>query len=489
MAELRVRFAPSPTGPLHIGGARTALFNWLLARGSGGTMVMRSEDTDLDRSSAESEQSIMEDLRWLGLDWDEGVDVGGPCGPYRQSERLSLYDEYTRKLLEQGHVYRCYCSDEELEEMRQELLGRGEMPRYTGKCRALEPREEEALAAEGRKAAIRFRVPERQTVTVVDLVRGNVEFDSAGIGDFILVKSDGLPTYNYACVIDDTEMAISHVIRGEEHLSNTPRQVLLYDALGLAAPVFAHISLILAEDRTKMSKRKGDTAIEQYRDKGYLPEALFNFLVLLGWSPTEEREVFPPAELVQLFSLERVSKAPAVFDMDKLRWLNGHYIKHSPLERITRMALPYLQQAGYLETREVDETTWDWLKRVVDAVRGYLAAVGEVTGYVDYFFRDELEYQDAEVQSLLSQEQVPQLLESLEQDLAQAPADLEPQVARKVVRDTGKRLELGGKKVFMPLRAALTGCTRGPELDEIMSILGRDRVIQRLRRARKQLQS
>lgn len=481
MAEkIRVRFAPSPTGPLHIGGARTALFNWLLARKTGGTMILRSEDTDLERSTRESETNIMRDLKWLGIDWDEGVDVGGPYAPYRQSERLHLYREFTQRLLAEGKAYYCYCTEEELEKQREELLARGEMPRYLGKCRNLSPEEQERCRQEGRKPVVRFRVPPGQKIIVEDEVRGRVEFDSEGIGDFILVKSDGLPTYNYACVIDDHLMEITHVIRGEEHLSNTPRQLLLYQAFGWEPPKFAHISLILAEDRTKMSKRKGDTSVEQYRRKGYLPEALVNFLALLGWSPEGDQEVFEPGELVEQFSLDRVSRAPAVFNMEKLRWLNGYYIKHYPLDRITEFAIPYLQEAGYL-ARDLTPQQYEWVKQVVASVREYLSCLSEIKDHVEIFFRDDLEIEEG-LRDILRQEQVPRVMAALKEGLAKVP-ELTPAVAKQLLKEIRKTLNMGGKQVFMPIRVALTGRDHGPELDELISILGKKRVEYRINRA------
>lgn len=325
--EIRVRFAPSPTGPFHIGGARSALFNFLLARKMGGKMILRIEDTDLERSSRESEENIKAALKWLGMDWDEGIDVGGPNGPYRQTERLDIYKKYTEQLLAEGKAYYCYCTDEELEAERQALLAKGEMPRYMGHCRNLTSEQKAEYEKQGRKPTVRFKVPANQQIVVHDLVRGDVTFDSNGIGDFVIVKSDGIPTYNYAVVIDDHLMKINHVIRAEEHLSNTPRQCLVYDALGFEKPVFGHISLILGKDHTKMSKRHGATSVDQYRQLGYLPAGINNFLALLGWAPNSEQEIFSMEELIKEFSMEHVAKNPAVFDLDKLNFINQHYVR------------------------------------------------------------------------------------------------------------------------------------------------------------------
>ncbi|WP_088552721.1 glutamate--tRNA ligase [Calderihabitans maritimus] len=478
MEEVRVRFAPSPTGPLHIGGARSALFNYLLARKYNGKMIVRIEDTDLERSSRESEENILEALRWLGIEWDEGIDKGGPHGPYRQSERQDLYQKYVTRLLEQGQAYYCYCTEEELAAQREELLARGEMPRYMGECRDLTPAEREKLEKEGRKPAIRFRVPENRKIIVDDLVRGEVVFESNGIGDFIIVKSDGIPTYNFAVVVDDAEMNITHVIRGEEHLSNTPRQLLLFEALGLPVPRYAHISLILGKDRSKMSKRHGATSVIQYKEKGYLPEALVNFLALLGWAPEGEEEIFDLSELIEHFSLERVAKNPAIFDLDKLNWLNGYYIRRSSVERITDLAIPFLQEKGYLPS-ELSSEQYEWVKRVVGALQSYLSYVGEITDYIGLFFGEEVNLEDEEARKILQEEQVPRVIEHFRKKLAEQK-ELTPERVKRMLKELTKELKLGGRKVFMPIRVALTGKTKGPELHDIIPILGVELIQKRL---------
>lgn len=478
MEKVRVRFAPSPTGPLHIGGARSALFNYLLAKQTGGTFVLRIEDTDLERSSPESEENIKESLRWLGITWDEGVDVGGPYGPYRQTERLELYQKYVEQLLKAGHAYRCYCTEDELEQQRQELLAKGEMPRYLGNCRNLTPEQEEAFRREGRKPVIRFRVPSGENIVVNDLVRGQVSFESDGIGDFIIVKSDGIPTYNYAVVIDDALMKITHVIRAEEHLSNTPRQLLIYRALGFEEPAFAHISLILGKDRTKMSKRHGSTSVVQYREQGYLPEALVNFLALLGWSPEGEEEIFSMEELCRQFSLDRVAKNPAVFDLDKLNWLNGFYIRQTPVEKIAQMAVPFLQQAGYLPEELAGEDEQK-VKQIVAAVQEYLPYVGAIVDHVDIFFAEEIKVESEEAKKVLQEEQVPQVVELFAAKIQETDI-LDVDNVKKILKQTSKELKIGGRKVFMPLRVALTGKTQGPELHDIIPVLGKEKVLQRL---------
>jgi nondiscriminating glutamyl-tRNA synthetase len=475
---VRVRFAPSPTGPLHIGGARSALFNWLFARHYGGKFIVRIEDTDLERSSRQSEENILSALRWLGLDWDEGIDVGGPYGPYRQTERLGLYKKHADHLLSIGAAYHCYCTGEELAAERESLMAKSELPRYMGRCRNLTQEDCTRLEAEGRKPVVRFRVPEDEEILVRDLVRGDVSFETSEIGDFIIIKSDGIPTYNFAVVVDDHTMSISHVIRAEEHLSNTPRQILLYNALRWETPEFAHVSLILGKDRSKMSKRHGATAIEQYQDKGYLPEALTNFLALLGWSPGGEEEVFSLDELKQQFTLDRVAKSPAVFDQEKLNWLNGHYIRETDLERLTEMAVPYLEKEGFIRT-PLPPKRFEWLKMVVASVRKQLSYMQEIAGFVKFYFDDNMQAENEEAQQIMAGEQVkPVLLELIKK--VNASAGITEDGAKALLKEVGKDLGLKGKQVFMPVRVALTGSTQGPDLNQVMVILGREGVIRRL---------
>ena len=478
---MRVRFAPSPTGPFHIGGARSALFNWLLARKTGGKLILRIEDTDLERSSRESEENIKNALKWLGIDWDEGIDIGGEYGPYRQTERLPIYAEYTERLLASGKAYRCYCTDQELDAERQKLMAEGQTPRYLGKCRQLTPVDEAALLAEGRKPTVRFRVPENQDITFQDAVRGTVSFDSNGIGDYVIVKSDGIPVYNYAVVLDDALMKITHVVRAEEHLSNTPRQILLYQALGLPLPIFGHVSLILGKDRSKMSKRHGATSVEQYKALGYLPEALVNFLALLGWSPVGEQEIFSSAELIELFSLDHVAKNPAVFDIDKLNWINSQYLKRLDLGTLTDMALPHLREAGLIEA-ELTAERKAWVTQVVGAVREYISFAAQIPEHAAVFFQDEITMENDETADVLRDPDVPQVMEAFLNKLA-AMDPVDGEQVQAALKAVGKELKLGGKKVFMPVRVALTGKMHGPELIALIPLLGVARTTARIRRS------
>ncbi|ADQ06263.1 glutamyl-tRNA synthetase [Caldicellulosiruptor hydrothermalis 108] len=476
--EVRTRFAPSPTGHLHIGGARTALFNYLFAKRYGGKFILRIEDTDLERSSIESEKVIIESLRWLGIEWDEGVEVGGPYGPYRSTERVDIYKKYVDVLFEKGYAYYCYCTEEELEAQRQELLSKGQMPRYTGKCRNLTDEEKRKLEAEGRKPTVRFKVPEGVKIVVHDLVRGDVEFLSDDIGDFVIVKSDGIPTYNFAVVIDDHLMKISHVIRGEEHLSNTPRQILIYNALGFELPQFAHVSLILGKDRTKMSKRHGSTWVEQYKEQGYLKEGLINFLALLGWSPPEDKEIFDMEYLIENFSLERVSKNPAIFDIDKLNYINSQHIKLKSLDELTQMCIPYFVEAGYIKEDEA-QSKFEWLKKIVKSVYEGLDYLSQIKDRVDIFFNNEVKIEEDEAKEVLKWEHVKDLINVFENKVTQL-SELTPEAIKLLFKEIQKETGYKGKNLFMPIRVVLTGKTHGPELVEIIEIVGKENILKRL---------
>jgi nondiscriminating glutamyl-tRNA synthetase len=483
---LKVRFAPSPTGPLHIGGARSALFNYLLARKENGVFIVRSEDTDLERSSRESEHNILEALRWLNIHWDEGIEVGGDHGPYRQTERLNIYQQYTDNLLASGQAYHCYCSEDELEQERQELIAKGETPRYRGKCRNLTPEDRARYEAEGRKPVVRFRVPEGQQIVIPDRVRGEVIFESDGIGDYVIVKSDGIPTYNFAVVIDDTTMNVTHVVRGEEHLSNTPRQILIYQALGLPTPEFAHISLILNTEGKKMSKRDGDTAVIDYQGKGYLPEAIVNFIALMGWSPAGEEEFFTLEEMIQAFSLDRVSKSPAVFDVNKLNYISSHYIKKVAPERLADMALPYLQETGIMPQGEISEQEQTWLTHFVQAIVNHLSYMAQVKDYVHYFHGPEAPAPEGEALEILKGEQVLGVLDVFAGKLKELE-EITTDNTKVLLKQITKELKLGGKQVYMPIRIALTGQMHGPELYDIIPLLGLENVLSRLEHTKKSL--
>lgn len=481
MNEIRVRFAPSPTGNLHIGGARTALFNWLFARHNGGRFILRIDDTDFARSTDDSTRGILSAMRWLGLDWDEGPEVGGPYEPYFQSQRLSLYEEAAKKLLDKGYAYLCYCTSEELSERRQKALQEGKAPRYDGRCRHLTAQERSRLEEEGRRPVIRLRIPDSGSTVVKDLFRGEVSFANEVLDDFIIMKSNGIPAYNFACVVDDAQMRISHILRAEEHLSNTPRQILLYQAMEQPVPVFAHVSMILAPDRSKLSKRHGATSVEEYRDQGYLPEALINYLALLGWSPEGEEEILSLAEMVRQFSLERVGKTAAVYDTKKLTWMNGHYLNQMELGRAADLALPFMQKAG-LVPAEISPEMRHYILKVVDAVRTRVKTLAEVAEASEYFFNDDFSYEEKGVRKHFQKDGVVEILQKARERLALLePFNLE--TTEEAYRALSEELGIKAGEVIHPTRLALSGRTMGPGLFDIMLILGKEKTLRRLQRA------
>jgi nondiscriminating glutamyl-tRNA synthetase len=470
--RVRVRFAPSPTGLLHVGNARTALFNFLFARKMGGTFILRLEDTDVGRSTAEAEQATLEDLCWLALDWGEGPGRPGSHGPYRQSERLEIYRRYASELLEKGNAYRCYCTSEELEEKRKRSLAKGVPPKYDGHCRYLKPEEERSLAAAGRPVSLRFRV-EARSVEFEDLVKGRVAFDGQGIGDFIILRSDGVASYNFAAVVDDGLMEISHVIRGEDHLTNTARQLILYRALGLPPPDFAHLPMILGPDRAPLSKRHGATAVAHFREEGYLPESLVNYLALLGWSPEDRQEILSLEQLAKMFSLGRVSRSSAVFDLEKLKWVNRAHMKGLPRQRALELSRPFLYKSGIT----IEGKNAAWLGAALEAVWGEIDTLSQLADRLKIFF-DEGWIMEPESERLLAKEENRKVVQGLKEEL-RAVEEITPENYKRIISSLGKRLGVSGKSLYMPLRAALTGKTRGPELDKVFILLGKEKALQR----------
>ncbi|MGC4080984.1 MAG: glutamate--tRNA ligase [Vicinamibacterales bacterium] len=461
---MRVRFAPSPTGKLHVGNARTALFNWLLARGNGGVFVLRIEDTDVERSTAESEAAIISDIRWLGLDWDEGPDVGGASGPYRQSERTDIYARYARQLLESGHAYHCFCSKEQLDADRAAALAAGRPARYAGTCRKLSREQAAERIAAGERPAIRFRIPDNHEVRFTDAVRGEVRFHTDVIGDPIIVRAEGVPAYNFAVVVDDALMGITQVIRGEDHISNTPRQILLYEALGFTPPAFAHLALVMGPDHTPLSKRHGATSVSEFRSKGYLPEALVNYLALIGWSPGNDQELLPIEEMARRFSLDDVGLSAGVFDEEKLAWVNRHYLKVADPARLVSLSLPYFAAAGLAMTPDVDGRAY--LESVIPIATNSVDRLDQVPGRLSvlFDFSPESALANESIRAEMAADGARAVVRVLAEELANAPRldrDAFRAAANVVKAKTGQK----GKNLFHPIRIALTGRAEGPELD------------------------
>ncbi|NLJ81370.1 MAG: glutamate--tRNA ligase [Firmicutes bacterium] len=484
--KIRVRFAPSPTGYLHVGGARTALFNWLFARGQEGVFVLRIEDTDLARSSEEATRVILSALKFLGLDWDEGPEKGGPFGPYFQSERLEIYKQYAQKLKDKGRAYECFCTPEELAASRKEQSKRGEPTRYDHRCLHLSSEEKEAFRAEGRRPALRFKAEEEGETEVRDLIRGKVVFDSRQVDDFVIYKSDGTPTYNFAVVVDDALMEISHVIRGEDHLSNTPKQIQLYKALGFEVPLFAHIPMILGPDKALLSKRHGATSVLQFSEEGYLPQAMINYLALLGWGYDDSQTIFSIPELVQKFTLERVSRNPAVFDLQKLEWMNGVYIRELSSDQLYRAALPFWQKAGFL-AEEVAAEEREYAIKVLKELQSRIRLLKDLIPHAYYFFRDDYEYDQAAVEKILGGPQAEAILNYIYEALSALPK-LDEEHVRPLFKAGQKKfgVKMGG--LIQPLRVALTGTRVSPGIYEVLELLGRERVKNRIKRTLELLQ-
>jgi glutamyl-tRNA synthetase/nondiscriminating glutamyl-tRNA synthetase len=459
MTTLRVRFAPSPTGHLHVGNARTALFNWLLARRHGGVFLLRIEDTDVERSTAESEQSILEDLRWLGLTWDEGPDVGGPHTPYRQSERLALYREAADDLIARRLAYRCFCTPEQLDAERQAALAEGRAPRYSGRCRGIDPDEAARRVAEGESAAIRFAVPASGEVTFTDLIRGPITVQADQIGDPVILRSDGRPAYNFSVVVDDIGMQITHVVRGEDHISNTTRQVLIYGALGAAPPAFAHLSLVLGPDHAPLSKRHGATSVAEFRERGVLPEALVNYLALLGWSPGDGEELMSLDAMAARFDLSRASHSAAVFDPAKLAWINRHYLKEAAPARLAREALRHFARAGFITVGT--DVSVSYLEFLMPMLVGSVDRLDEMPSRVSFIF----EWDAARASALVHAEADGPRAVAAFAEAAAAEGPLTRETFRAAVARAREATGLKGRALLHPIRAALTAAESGPELD------------------------
>jgi nondiscriminating glutamyl-tRNA synthetase len=469
--KVRVRFAPSPTGQLHVGNVRTALFNWLFARQKRGTFIVRIEDTDVERSEARYETQLLEDLKWLGLDWDEGPDTGGPYPPYRQSDRMEIYHQSAQRLVREQKAYYCFCTPEELERDREQAMKESRQPIYSGKCRRLDPAEAERRRTAGEAAAIRLKIPEHP-IKFHDIVRGDVEFSNEVVSDPIIVRSSGMPVYNYVVVIDDAAMKITHVIRGDDHLSNTPKQVALYEALGLAVPEFAHLSTILGPDRERLSKRHGATSVAHFREMGILPEALMNYLALLGWAPSGgDREVFPRPELIKEFSLERVTPSPAIFDMEKLYWLNRHYIKQSPPERIHLLGRLFLIEAGLLPNFRPTNVS-AWADAMINLLAPYVDKFDQLPERAGIIFHFNAPAavaapENAEVFSVASAKPVMQAF--AQRAVSESPLTVGRFNA--IMNEVKAETAVKGKELFHPVRVVLIGSHSGPAFDKLIPLI------------------
>lgn len=503
--QIRVRFAPSPTGFLHIGGLRTALYNYLFARQRGGAFILRIEDTDVKRKIAGATENLIKTLKQMGLDYDEGpkiikgkIEEIGDYGPYIQSKRIKIYQKYAQELLKKGRAYYCFCSPKELEEMRQKQLAQGKAPIYDERCRKLSPQEIRRKIEKGLPYVIRLKIPKKGKVSFDDLIHGKVEFDYQYIDDQILLKSDGYPTYHLANVVDDHLMKISHVIRGEEWLSSTPKHIFLYQSFGWEIPKFAHLPLLLNPDKTKLSKRQGDVAVEDYLNKGYLPEALLNFIALLGWNPGDEREVFSLKELIQEFSLERVKKSGAIFNLEKLDWLNGYYIRKLSLDKLTQYCLPYLEKANLIkkisdsrfeivETKEI--VNIDFIKKIVALEQERLKKLSEIGELAKFFFISQPKYPGKLlIWKKTSKEQILKNLILAEKLIISLN---KKSFTREILKEKLLKLaqKTGRGELLWPLRVALSGLKGSPGPFEIAEVLGKDKVLKRLKFAQNLLKN
>lgn len=479
MGETRVRFAPSPTGHLHIGGARTALYNWLYAKQKKGKFILRIEDTDIQRSTEESIQTILDGLKWFGLDWDEGPGKEGSYGPYFQSQRLDIYNQQLNRLLEEEKAYRCFCTNEKLSIKKEEAKKNKTQYKYDNTCRNLSGEQIEKNLKNNNPFVIRLKQDRNDDIIFNDMIKEEIKISSSMLDDFIIRKSDGYPVYNFAVVCDDALMKIDTVIRGDDHISNTPRQILLYKALGFEVPAFAHLPMILGEDKTRLSKRHGATAILQYRELGFLPEALRNYLARLGWGYDDSQEIFTTEELIEKFSIEKVSKNPAIFNYKKLQWLNGNYIQKLNIDERTEAVLPYLKNKGYIDNEFIQKNK-DYLKKIVEIIGDRIKTFPDVLYYSDFFFKDEIKFEEDVINKLFSKVDLTdtynKIINSLNSIKNWTKDEIISQLEKASTDTSIKR-----KDYYQAIRAGLTGKLNSPDLMDIMLIMGKEKVLQRLK--------
>lgn len=483
--SVRVRFAPSPTGYVHIGGLRTALYNYLFAKQQGGEYILRIEDTDRSRYVEGAIEGMLSAMEWSGVMHSEGpflengeVVEKGEMGPYVQSKRLDIYKDYIDRLLESDNAYYCFCSKERLDEVREKQKASGETPRYDGKCRSVSLEDARKRAAAGEAHVIRMKLPENHDVVFEDLVRGKVTVNTSELDDQVLVKTDGYPTYHFAVIVDDHWMGITHIIRGQEWLPSTPKHVLLYEAFGWEAPKYVHLPNILNSDKKKLSKRQGDVAVEDFSKKGYLPEALVNYVALLGWSPEDNEEIMSMDELIKKFSLERVSKSGGVFDVNKLNWVNSHYIKEKSIEELAELCLPYLIEAGYLTADEV-EVKMDWVTRIVRMAQERISYLAQIVEFTKLFIGETVELENEEVAEMLKGETVKEVLGAFKGQIGSVDV-VDGDFAKAVFKAVQKETGIKGKNLFMPVRAALSGELHGPDMADVLVVLGKETIINRI---------
>lgn len=485
--SVRVRFAPSPTGFVHIGSLRTALYNYLFAKKMGGTYLLRVEDTDQTRFVDGAIENMLNAMNWGGVNHTEGVVLDenskitqkGEYGPYIQSERLDIYKKYIEKLLDEGKAYYCFCSKERLDEVREKQRENGENPKYDGHCKSLTKEEIKSKIENGEEYVIRLKLPENHTIKFTDLVRGETEFNTNDLDDQVLIKTDGFPTYHFAVVVDDYLMKITHVIRGEEWVSSTPKHVYLYEAFGWEAPTFVHLPNILNKEKKKLSKRHGDVAVEDFKKKGYLPQGLINYVALVGWSPEDNKELFTMEELENAFSVERVSKSGGVFDTEKLNWVNQHYIKDADDNYLTDLAIPFLIEEGFITEDEVD-SKYEFLKGMVSVLKEKLQYVKEITSHANIFFGDKVELETDECREFLNLEHMPTLIGALLEKVDNAEK-VDEEFVKAMFKEIQKEHGIKGKNLFMGSRIILTGQMHGPDLPKTMEVLGKDICLNRIK--------
>lgn len=485
MKEVRVRFAPSPTGYLHIGGLRTALYNYLFAKKNNGKFILRIEDTDQTRFVEGAIENLIDSLDWAGIKYDEGVFVKngeivqvGEYGPYIQSERLNIYNEYVDKLIESGHAYYCFCSKERLDLVRDEQKTKGLVPKYDGLCRNVTTEEAKDRIENGEKYVIRLKLPRDYNVKFHDIVRGDISINTDDVDDQVLVKSDGYPTYHLAVVIDDHLMNITHIVRGEEWLPSTPKHIYLYEAFGWEKPIYVHLPTVLNNERKKLSKRQGDVAVGDFKDKGYLPEGLVNYLALVGWSPEDNEEILNMDDLIEKFTFERVSKTGGIFDNDKLEWVNAHYIKSYPAEILVDMSIPYLMEKGLIDEGFANDNR-EWLILLIETVKESMHKVSEIVEKTSFIFNDKPDLNEEEAIDIINGENVSAVLNGIENELKEIN-DIDLEYAKGFMKKIQKATGVKGKQLFMPARVALTGSIHGPEFVNVLVLLGKDRIIKRI---------